>query len=535
MSQRHTPNTYAQSIINLIEEEETTLSSGSPRTNILVEALAGSGKSTLIEELVIRLADWSPSRITCVLAFNKAIATSMQERLNRSCPRPDLISCMTLNALGHRALGKSDIFMGKRINVDAGKCRDRIYSILDDLGEDCPFISDDVNTLDRLIGLAKSRTPTKKPIDWEAIAEMVDEDYQEQWGEILDDIFKWSIQKAKDEAVIDFNDQLFLPVLWQLPLTKYHNIFVDESQDLSPVQIELISQLMIPSSRIVAVGDRRQSIYAFRGADSAAMQLLVDKFAMKLMPLNVCYRCDTAIITAAQQFVPEIEARPSAGPGHVEVLNDLFTAGDVIEYIFGMNLDSHRPLVLCRYNGPLFAAAFTCILTNRPFTFNNAQFSKTLTAFVHKAIRQSGKDPYRWEGSSSDVLIICRQYAEKEKTKLIARRRYTAAEGIDERLSVIAYLTDFCETWAIMKQNIVNLCSTKATSGPELMTIHKSKGLESKVVFWIDCPSKRQPSEEGIEDRVSAFTTQMQQERNLRYVATTRAGKFLYRCPDVQA
>lgn len=68
-------------------------------------------------------------------------------------------------------------------------------------------------------------------------------------------------------------------------------------------------------------------------------------------------------------------------------------------------------------------------------------------------------------------------------------------------------------------EKIVSLFSNQKISGIELSTIHKAKGLESNNVF-ICCPSLL-PSKNAKED------WEIEQERNLEYVAYTRAKENL--------
>jgi DNA helicase-2/ATP-dependent DNA helicase PcrA len=66
---------------------------------------------------------------------------------------------------------------------------------------------------------------------------------------------------------------VFWPVYnkWKLP--EYEYILIDEVQDYNPVQIEVISNFAKAGSRVVAVGDRQQAIYGWRGAIKAMDKL----------------------------------------------------------------------------------------------------------------------------------------------------------------------------------------------------------------------------------------------------------------------
>jgi ATP-dependent helicase/nuclease subunit A len=73
---------------------------------------------------------------------------------------------------------------------------------------------------------------------------------------------------------LDFDDlQLYTlralrdPTLQKALASRYRLIFIDESQDLDPLQAEIIKALGGPETRRIYVGDAKQSIYRFRDAD----------------------------------------------------------------------------------------------------------------------------------------------------------------------------------------------------------------------------------------------------------------------------
>ena len=53
---------------------------------------------------------------------------------------------------------------------------------------------------------------------------------------------------------------------------RFDHLLVDEFQDTSPIQVDLVRALTGPATRLFAVGDEFQSIYAFRGADLSSFR-----------------------------------------------------------------------------------------------------------------------------------------------------------------------------------------------------------------------------------------------------------------------
>jgi superfamily I DNA/RNA helicase len=70
-------------------------------------------------------------------------------------------------------------------------------------------------------------------------------------------------------GVIDYDDQIYLSRLFGGVFPRFQTVMVDEAQDLSP--LNHIQVKRTAAGRLIVVGDPRQAIYAFRGADSSSM------------------------------------------------------------------------------------------------------------------------------------------------------------------------------------------------------------------------------------------------------------------------
>jgi len=107
---------------------------------------------------------------------------------------------------------------------------------------------------------------------------------------------KWSTkydEYKKEHRLIDYNDMenLFLELLSKEIVVNdlrsdYKVIMVDEYQDCNPLQVEIFNRLSdIIGSRTygegqsIWVGDKKQSIYGFRGSDMALINAVADKFS----------------------------------------------------------------------------------------------------------------------------------------------------------------------------------------------------------------------------------------------------------------
>ena len=118
---------------------------------------------------------------------------------------------------------------------------------------------------------------------------------------------------------------------------RFLHLMVDESQDINPVQAELIELIAGgdgdgPRPALFLVGDARQSIYRFRGADVhrfTALQDLVARRGGPLLPLSRSFRSHDALVGRINELfgevfagsalslaaLPPMTGRPGAAPG----------------------------------------------------------------------------------------------------------------------------------------------------------------------------------------------------------------------------
>ncbi|MDP9417717.1 MAG: UvrD-helicase domain-containing protein, partial [Actinomycetota bacterium] len=86
----------------------------------------------------------------------------------------------------------------------------------------------------------------------------------------------------------------------------YDWVFVDEYQDCDPLQEELLRRLVPAGGNVVAVGDPRQSIYGFRGADPGCVARFPHAFAgldgvpAPVVRLVTCRRSTPRVVAAGE-------------------------------------------------------------------------------------------------------------------------------------------------------------------------------------------------------------------------------------------
>jgi superfamily I DNA/RNA helicase len=465
--------------------------------NLLVQAVAGSGKTTTIVE-GMSYADGQP----LFLAFNKSIATEIASRITRG-------EAKTLNALGHRIVMQN----WPKAQLNANRVRDAVSDGLKILKRDNP-LKDTGYAITRAISLAKANAyglagmPAVEPQGFSDLIDSYDlgvaADDLDGAGEIAYAVWK---SLRNDNLTFDFDDQLYLPLYHEWEFPQPGCLFVDEAQDLSPVQHGMLAAML--EARLIAVGDRYQAIYGFRGAAIDSMDQMKRQFNMSELPLSISYRCAQSVVREAKRLVPHIEWREGAPEGLVisrEALNDLDGAPVTDDPLFFEN----GVLVLSRTNAPLFRVIMAHVRARRPCRV----LSNFLDSF-QSWIRGFRKTYCR------DLLPRLDAWYEKEREALkergASKSRLMALRDKWETAKLLAgEFTTVVEMLAMLKS------LSEGRTGPIFSTIHKAKGLEAERVYLLRpdlCPAPW----------VDPNSDQWQQEQNLLYVAITRAeNEFIY-------
>lgn len=407
--------------------------------NLIIEAVAGSGKTTTIVEGM-------PKDKQCLfVAFNKHIATELSQRTTQDC--------RTLHSVGYNLLGNVKVNGYKVPNIaqDFGvKKKDQFnYAKVISLHKSMGFYTWDNKVAEGII-----KEFDVDPFDYSLGSQI--------WAKMI-----------ADKVTIDFDDMIFLPVLYDLDVPKYDCVFIDEAQDLSYIQQKFIEKF---NTRTIAVGDTNQAIYGFRGADSASMVNMKKKFSMKELPLSICYRCKSSIVEKAQKIVPHMEYYQKGGS------------------VSEISTDEFRPeygdYVLCRTTAPLVSECLKQIAKGNKAIVKGKSIGDRLKSIVNTG------DIDGWYEKSIQREI-----------------------SPGKRMS----LDDIYDTLKILEKEsngdmigVINKIFTENSNGIIFSTIHKSKGLEANTIYIIKPELIPHPK-----------SKMLQQEKNLHYVAITRAKERL--------
>ena len=280
------------------------------RANVVLDAVAGSGKSTTI---VRALALIPADKRVLFLAFNKSIVEELKRKIG-NMPNVDI---KTLHSLGASAITRS---LKSAVNPDKYKAY-----INDGIATKSIFPYNDNLTAEErgdwkqnimsLIDLGRVNL-VKRADDLEELAFKHNLILVDNEISIAMRAIGWGLTNTSE---IDFTDMIYFPCVKKIQLFRYDYVFIDECQDLNAAQRTLFLQCIKTGGRFVAVGDPRQAIYGFAGADVESFNLLKNLPHTAHMPLSVCYRCDASIIASAKEIVPQIEAREGAPNGTIDM------------------------------------------------------------------------------------------------------------------------------------------------------------------------------------------------------------------------
>jgi superfamily I DNA/RNA helicase len=452
------------------------------RDNILVNALAGAAKTTTLE-LVCKAIKGFP---ILSLAFNKRIAEEMTKRL------PPHVSAMTINGLGHRAWQGR---LKKRLTLNDSK----IYEILkEEVNKLHKRDRDDAFTTfaDTLQAIRVAKVQgyipdemfkdIKRPINRETFLAMFED---EPDIDLVDAVLLRSIKQAFD-GTIDFNDQIYMPTLFGGDFPKYPLTLGDEAQDFSSLNI-IFMQRLVGDRRFGAVGDRNQSIYAFRGAHSQSMSELQRIFNMREMTLSTSFRCPIEVVRLARKHTPNMQWAPWAKEGSVQYL-DSWSQEDIPD----------GSVIICRHNAPLMKLAFRLLSQERGVKVIGTDLGPTLV----RTLKKFGE-------SSMTQAALIQQINIWEQAHL--------AKGKDSVIDKAECLRVFASFGPTLGAAVAYVERIFASGGNiQLTSGHKAKGLEWDTVFHLDpwrVPSKWAETDED-----------KQQENNLEYVITTRSKDKLF-------
>lgn len=539
------PSTYQQDILDFFLNN--------PQSNMLVNALAGSGKSTT----ACMLSEHSKTS-DLYIAFNASIVEEFKKKIKN--PKTKVMtmhslaySIMLYNVeqeskdLGEKPKGFGSQRSKRTVSLDNFKP----HKILDEeitkrYGRYIEFakrvfLKDNYVNLYNLCRLTLTDMSSNKDVsrlidDHVLFLYYGDEGYSapdiSEITSTLKILDTKSRQQFETQGVIDFTDMLWITFNklkydnWEVPYwALYTNIYCDEVQDFSNIQLNFLKFIKRTKGRYVFIGDFHQAIYNFAGANAQAFNQIPKMFApVETFDLPICYRCAKSHLSRVnREYGIPILPCDDAPMGFVKTIDknkisEYAKAGDMVisrknKWIAEVVLD------LARNGTPIFiedkdmvAAIKRQILSSKCTSVGTLEkflqkvisnYNKKLFEIVSKNVREGGHEEERLEAvaetnskidNTSFLLEILEGYLEN----------HASSDSVSKFSNFIDKLLNTTPS-----PNCVRLCS-----------IHKAKGLEATNVFVLNEAKINYDFRNSKEQNI--------QEKNLSYIATTRAKEGLY-------
>lgn len=549
----------------------------------LVLAGPGSGKTTVIVRRILYLirAGRIPPEQILVVTFTKDAALSMQQRFLDRVEVDHPVVFGTFHSVFYRILLESGYFGGQPVILSPSQKFNIMTEVLRKYagaeGASCdpePLKSDARCFLDAVALYKNTR-------DEASALKRLPGNRRQSFREI----FHCYQNRCRQLKALDFDDMVYQcrELLledakkrddWQ---RRFRYILIDEFQDSSPLQYEVVKILGERHKNLFVVGDDDQAIYGFRGADPSCLRLFAREFDARQIILNANYRSTEKIVGAAEKviavnrdrFPKECYAAGARAGDCAEVdIRSFPDRTQEYEYLVTQlkTLEQGETCgVLFRTNGDMRFLASMLSREGIPFCMKERTgglrehfVTKDIVAYLklaggerdrelflrimNRPDRNLDRECLERAGKPAGLGQLERQLAAIRKLspglavqyiiRAVGYGRYLesrreADKHLEEWLDVAEELRESMqgyesvEAWERGMDRIPAVSSPREETGIHLMTVHASKGLEFDIVRMPDCNEKVYPH--GNMPDAAA----VEEERRIFYVGMTRARKYL--------
>lgn len=539
------PSTYQQDILDFFLNN--------PQSNMLVNALAGSGKSTT----ACMLSEHSKTS-DLYIAFNASVVEEFKKKIKN--PKTKV---MTMHSLAYSIMlynveqeskdsgEKPKGFGSQRSKKTVSLDNFKPHKILDEeitkrYGRYIEFakrvfLKDNYVNLYNLCRLTLTDMSSNKDVsrlidDHVLFLYYGDEGYSapdiSEITSTLKILDTKSRQQFETQGVIDFTDMLWITFNklkydnWEVPYwALYTNIYCDEVQDFSNIQLNFLKFIKRTKGRYVFIGDFHQAIYNFAGANAQAFNQIPKMFApVETFDLPICYRCAKSHLSRVnREYGIPILPCDDAPLGFVKTIDknkisEYAKAGDMVisrknKWIAEVVLD------LARNGTPIFIEDKEMVgAIKRQILSSKCTSVGALKKFLQKVISNYNKKLF--EIVSKNV----REGGHEEEHLEAVTETNSKIDNTSFLLEILeGYLEHHASSDSVSKfSNFIDklLNTTPSPSCVRLCSIHKAKGLEATNVFVLNEAKINYDFRNSKEQNV--------QEKNLSYIATTRAKEGLY-------
>lgn len=555
---------------------------------LLVLAIPGSGKTTMLLERIKFLSEHIDSSKILNLTFSRIQANDMKKRFDSKDS-----NFMTIHAFCYLIIRNYLKKYNRQVNLIEDE---KIYNKYNLVGEIYKNINnkkmskEDLNLFFQKVSFMKNS--------------LLDISYLEK-VEIsnIKEIYLQYEKTKKQKHLLDFDDmQVYaLKLLEDEKLlksikNKYKYFQLDEGQDTSLLQFKILEKIVMPENNLLVVADDDQSIYSFRASNPAYLLNFTKIYKdAKIMTLDTNYRSGEEIIKLAKNFIDQNKNRYKKdfkvnrkNPSQIKIksfknfskeyayileninknentgilFRNNISAISLISYLLENNIDfSINSKIMDFFESKIFLDMINII--NFSNDFNNVEiFSEIyykissylskddIEKLIYKPINENIFDFFEnsdIENFKKDALFniekklnhlrkldidkkisfIYQSLSYKNYIDMLSRKYKEETVNKDIYIESLKYFTKSCENLDQVYEKI-KIIEKKSKSLSEnnlkLSTIHSSKGLEYDTVFVIDLIKNEFPI---ILDKENYFE-RLEEERRIFYVAITRAKNNLH-------
>lgn len=554
---------------------------------LLVLAIPGSGKTTMLLERIKFLSEHIDSSKILNLTFSRIQANDMKKRFDSKDS-----NFMTIHAFCYLIIRNYLKKYNRQVNLIEDE---KIYNKFNLVGEIYKSINnkkmskEDLNLFFQKVSFMKNS--------------LLDISYLEK-VEIpnIKEIYLEYEKIKKQKHLLDFDDMQVYALellndesLLRSIKNKYKYFQLDEGQDTSLLQFKILEKIVYPENNLLVVADDDQSIYSFRAADPKYLLNFKEIYKdAKIISLDTNHRSGKKIISLASYFIAQNKNRYKKTYKLGRDFDDQIKLKEFknftkqYDYITE-NLDNKKTGILFRNNISAISLSSYLLDKNIDFSINSNILdffeSKIFTDMVniinfsedfdnveifsdiyykistylskddieslsHKAINENVFEFYEnrdIEDYKKDALFnIEKKLKHLRKLKLekkisfiykslsynsyinMKSRKYME-ETVNKDIYIesLRYFTKSCKSLDEVYEKIKILekkSKSLVKTNLSLSTIHSSKGLEYDKVFIIDLIKNEFPL---IMDEENYFE-RLEEERRIFYVGLTRARDSLY-------
>ncbi len=507
----------------LTDQQRRAVTVNTPRLRIL--AGAGSGKTRVLTR---RIAHQARARVieprhTLALTFTRKAAGELRRRL-RALGLSDTVAAGTFHAQAYAQLRARWADEGLRPPELLDRRGRLVFRLL----------PGSMGKADRLAVLAE--------LDWATARRITPDDYvaaAEAAGRRppltpsrLADYYGQFVAAKRKRRLVDFDDLLELcirdlahPDHARARHWRFRSLFVDEFQDVNPLQFDLLVAWLGPESSLCVVGDPNQAIYGWNGADAGYLDRFDEHFpGAETVELGDNFRSSPQILAAAAAVRGRAGAlRANRPDGPLPTVQRCDNEFHEARAIARRVRDRHRP-------GQRWSRQAVLVRTN-------AQ-----TTLIAEALRKAKVPVSIKEGASilDDARVVERLDALAKSaipltTALAGLRHDADTSADDETRDALDALANLAEDQLSLRPEADTTefvgwvrATARAEDAPgtrdavDLVTFHGAKGLEWPVVHLAGL-------EDGLVPIARATTAAAAEEEvRLLYVAITRAQQELH-------